>query len=113
MGGSALCDIIITVAIVIIVRFPSAGKFCTDSRARPPYPKLYRRKNRTHFEPSVSILNRLMRFSVETGVITSLTALLELILYLIMPDNKYYWIMYVVSSTEYTKLMLAKLGFCA
>ncbi|KAF7364359.1 putative Transmembrane protein [Mycena sanguinolenta] len=69
--GSASCDVLITLALTGI---------------------LWRRKKQSEFADTTGILNRLIRLSVETGALTSVTAILEIILWLNWQKFYYHFI---------------------
>lgn len=59
--GAAVCDVLITVTIVTV---------------------LARANQRTRFKQTTNAITRLIRFTVETGLITSVMAVIELVLWL-------------------------------
>jgi hypothetical protein len=59
--GAALCDLGITTTLVIV---------------------LWSQKKTTAFQKTTGVIDRLIRFSIETGALTSTAAILEVILWL-------------------------------
>ncbi|KAF7351719.1 putative Transmembrane protein [Mycena sanguinolenta] len=87
--GSAACDVLITLALTAI---------------------LWRRKTQTKFAKTTGILNRLIRLSVETGAITSVTAILEFILWLAFKRFYYHFILFLVLGKLYSNVLMATLN---
>ncbi|PBK89866.1 hypothetical protein ARMGADRAFT_319255 [Armillaria gallica] len=75
LAGSAVCDVMITSTIVFA---------------------LYRAKSRTNFSQTTSAVTKIIRFTVETGLLTSAAAVIELILWISLPDYNIYFILYLV-----------------
>ncbi|KAJ7437355.1 hypothetical protein B0H11DRAFT_1936004 [Mycena galericulata] len=73
LAASALCDLLITGSLVFI---------------------LYRRKRSSQIQETVGLINKLIRFSVETGCVTSIGALMELALWVACPHWNWYYILY-------------------
>ncbi|KAJ6483416.1 hypothetical protein C8R45DRAFT_1099676 [Mycena sanguinolenta] len=87
--GSAACDVLITLALTGI---------------------LWRRKRQTTFADTTGILNRLIRLSVETGALTSATAVLEIILWLNWQQFYYHFIPFLVLGKLYSNVLMATLN---
>ncbi|KAI5123169.1 hypothetical protein M0805_000870 [Coniferiporia weirii] len=66
--------------------------------------------SRTGFRSSDSIINRLIMFSLNTGLLTGLDALMSLITITVLPDTFVYILFYVTVSRLYTNSLLATLN---
>ncbi len=80
LAGSATCDLIITLTLVVI---------------------LYRRKPdsagaHAAFRSTADLINKLIRFNMETGMITSLAAIIELALFLTTHQYNLHLILFLV-----------------
>ncbi|KAJ6611005.1 hypothetical protein B0H10DRAFT_379785 [Mycena sp. CBHHK59/15] len=89
LTGSATCDILITISLVFI---------------------LGRRKRHTKFQRTTSTINRLIRFCVETGSVTSLGALIEVILWLSCRQWNFHFIPFLVLGKLYSNMLMATLN---
>ncbi|KAJ6460012.1 hypothetical protein C8R45DRAFT_1030264 [Mycena sanguinolenta] len=87
--GSAACDVLITLTLTGI---------------------LWRRKRETKFAETSGILNRLIRISVETGALTSVTAILEIILWLTFEQFYYHFIPFLILGKLYSNVLMATLN---
>lgn len=84
LGGSALCDFIITISMVTFLARASTGFSQTDS-----------------------VITKLIRMTVETGLVTTTVAITELILYLVYPHNNLHMIPALALAKLYTNTLLA------
>lgn len=89
LAGSFVCDLIIAVAMILI---------------------LLRVRTKSFSENTLSLCTSLIVHVVETGTVTVLTACLELILFLTMPDNLLHLIPGVILSKVYSNAVLANLN---
>ncbi|CAK5272987.1 unnamed protein product [Mycena citricolor] len=87
--GSGVCDILITIALVTI---------------------LARRKGGSQFARTSGALNKLIRFSVETGLITTTGAVVDLILWLSMPHFNWHFIFFLTIGRLYSNVLVATLN---
>ncbi|KAH8105629.1 hypothetical protein DFH11DRAFT_1643011 [Phellopilus nigrolimitatus] len=67
-------------------------------------------KSRTGFRQSETILNRLILFTVNTGLITGLTAIVCLVMNLVFPTTFLYILFYLMTSRLYMNSLLATLN---
>ncbi|KAG8730030.1 hypothetical protein FRC12_020553 [Ceratobasidium sp. 428] len=84
LGGSALCDFIITISMVTFLARASTGFSQTDS-----------------------VITKLIRMTVETGMVTTTAAITELILYLVYQHNNLHMIPALALAKLYTNTLLA------
>ncbi|CAE6438264.1 hypothetical protein ACGC1H_007007 [Rhizoctonia solani] len=84
LGGSALCDFIITISMVTFLARASTGFSQTDS-----------------------VITKLIRMTVETGLVTTTAATVELILYLVYQKNNLHMIPALALAKLYTNTLLA------
>ncbi|KAJ7194488.1 hypothetical protein B0H12DRAFT_1198305 [Mycena haematopus] len=89
LAGSAVCDVLITLALTGI---------------------LYQRKKQTKFAETSGILNRLIRLSIETGALTSITATVETILWLGWEDFNYHFTLFLMLGKLYSNVLMATLN---
>ncbi|THU99418.1 hypothetical protein K435DRAFT_964429 [Dendrothele bispora CBS 962.96] len=89
LAGSATCDILITISLVVI---------------------LSRRKAATRFSQTAGLLTRLIRFAVETGSITSAGAIIEVVLWLTMHQYNIHFIFFLVLGKLYSNMLMATLN---
>ncbi|KAJ7187273.1 hypothetical protein C8R46DRAFT_1207232 [Mycena filopes] len=89
LAGSGLCDLLITCSLVYI---------------------LVSRKRDTHFQRISGLLTRLIRFSVETGAITSVVAVTELVLWLTSSQWNIHFIFFLVLGKLYSNMLVATLN---
>ncbi len=80
LAGSAACDLIITVSLVVL---------------------LHKRKPASHglasgFLSTTDLVNKLIRFNMETGMITSLGAITELALFLSTHQYNFHLILFLM-----------------
>ncbi|KAF7326992.1 hypothetical protein MSAN_02493000 [Mycena sanguinolenta] len=87
--GSAACDVLITLALTSI---------------------LWRRKKEAAFAETSGILNRLIRLSIETGALTSLTAIVESILWLGWERFYYHFTLFLMLGKLYSNVLMATLN---
>ncbi|KAH8113548.1 hypothetical protein DFH11DRAFT_306732 [Phellopilus nigrolimitatus] len=67
-------------------------------------------RSRTGFTRSDSIINRLIMFSMNTGLLTSLDAVMSLVTITVLPNTFVYILFYVTVSRLYTNSLLATLN---
>ncbi|CAE6499484.1 unnamed protein product [Rhizoctonia solani] len=84
LGGSALCDFIITISMVTFLARASTGFSQTDS-----------------------VITKLIRMTVETGLVTTTAAITDLILYLVFQKNNLHMIPALALAKLYTNTLLA------
>lgn len=84
LGGSALCDFIITISMVTFLARASTGFSQTDS-----------------------VITKLIRMTVETGLVTTTAAITELILFLVYEHNNLHMIPALALAKLYTNTLLA------
>ncbi|PBK71632.1 hypothetical protein ARMSODRAFT_954439 [Armillaria solidipes] len=89
LSGSAACDVLITVSIVTI---------------------LYRSKPKAVFSDSTNHVTRLIRYTVETGLLTSVVAVCELILWLTNRQYNFHFIGFLILGKLYSNTLLATLN---
>jgi hypothetical protein len=89
LGGSFLCDLLVTVTMVHIL-FPLTSKPVFRKRA--------------------SLAGNLSRLTVETGMTACVVALVEVILFLVCPQNYLYLVPFFFISTLYANTLLATLN---
>ncbi|KAG8927505.1 hypothetical protein FRC03_011811 [Tulasnella sp. 419] len=87
LGGSALTDVIITVSLVAYLSRSSTG-----------------------FSTTNDIITRLIRMTVQTGAVTSLAAIVELILFLVYKTNNLHMIPALALAKLYTNTLVATLN---
>ncbi|KAJ7187781.1 hypothetical protein C8R46DRAFT_1169 [Mycena filopes] len=69
-----------------------------------------RQKQKTNFARTSGIINRLIRYSVETGAVTSLGALIEVILWLTSRQWNIHFIFFLVIGKLYSNMLMATLN---
>ncbi|KAF7374100.1 hypothetical protein MSAN_00291100 [Mycena sanguinolenta] len=89
LAGSAVCDVLITIALTAV---------------------LWRRKKETKFSETSGILNRLIRLSIETGALTSITATVEVILWLGWEEFNYHFTLFLMLGKMYSNVLMATLN---
>ncbi|KAJ7154149.1 hypothetical protein C8R46DRAFT_1197133 [Mycena filopes] len=89
LAGSAACDVLITASLV-----------WTFSR----------QKQKTTFKRTGGIINKLIRYSVETGAVTSLGAAIELVLWLTTHQYNIHFIFFLVLGKLYSNMLMATLN---
>ncbi|KAJ6490127.1 hypothetical protein C8R45DRAFT_1097081 [Mycena sanguinolenta] len=72
--------------------------------------QLWRRKKDTAFAETSGILNRLIRLSIETGALTSVTAIVESILWLGWERFYYHFILFLILGKLYSNVLMATLN---
>ncbi|KAF7348028.1 hypothetical protein MSAN_01755200 [Mycena sanguinolenta] len=87
--GSAVCDVSITVTLVII---------------------LSAQKRRTSFQRTTGVINKLIRFSVETGCVTSVGAIIDVTLWLTTKEWNFHLIAFLVLGKLYSNVLMATLN---
>ncbi|KAJ7123132.1 hypothetical protein C8R44DRAFT_785360 [Mycena epipterygia] len=87
--GSAACDILITLSLVFI---------------------LSRQRRTAGFQRTTSVINKLIRFSVETGSVTSVGALIEVILWLTCRQWNLHFIFFLILGKLYSNMLMATLN---
>ncbi|KAF7374104.1 hypothetical protein MSAN_00291500 [Mycena sanguinolenta] len=89
LGGSAVCDVLITAALTSV---------------------LWKRKKETKFAETSGVLNRLIRLSIETGALTSITATVETILWLGWEKWNYHFTLFLMLGKLYSNVLMATLN---
>ncbi|PBK92498.1 hypothetical protein ARMGADRAFT_162318 [Armillaria gallica] len=89
LSGSAACDVLITASLVTI---------------------LYRSKPRAVFSDTTNHVTRLIRYTVETGLLTSVVAVCELILWLTNRQYNFHFIGFLTLGKLYSNTLLATLN---
>ncbi|EPQ52288.1 hypothetical protein GLOTRDRAFT_47746, partial [Gloeophyllum trabeum ATCC 11539] len=84
LGGTALCDLIIAASMIY-----------------------YLHKSRTGFSRTDDIVQRLIRVTVETGLICTVVALIDLAVYVAFKDNNYHFTPVLTLSKLYSNSLLA------
>ncbi|KAF7368043.1 hypothetical protein MSAN_00870200 [Mycena sanguinolenta] len=87
--GSAACDVLITLALTGI---------------------LWRHKRENKFAGTSGIINRLIRLSIETGALTSVTAIIEAILWLGWERFYYHFVLFLMLGKLYSNVLMATLN---
>ncbi|KAF7349804.1 hypothetical protein MVEN_01280600 [Mycena venus] len=87
--GSAVCDLSITTTLVVV---------------------LSAQKHRTPFQRTTGLINKLIRFSVETGCLTSLGAIIDVILWLTTKEWNFHLIAFLVLGKLYSNVLMATLN---
>ncbi|KAJ6488745.1 hypothetical protein C8R45DRAFT_1142841 [Mycena sanguinolenta] len=87
--GSAVCDVLITLALTGILR---------------------RHKRENKYAQTSGLINRLIRMSIETGALTSVTAIVEAILWLGWERFYYHFILFLMLGKLYSNVTLATLN---
>ncbi|KAF8438506.1 hypothetical protein L210DRAFT_2268991 [Boletus edulis BED1] len=88
LGSSLACDLAITICMILSLR-PS----------------------NSHFSSNKSTLVKLTRLTIETGLVTSVAALLELILGVVYEEHFYHIAVFFAISKLYANCLLASLNF--
>ncbi|KAF8130236.1 hypothetical protein EV363DRAFT_1490549, partial [Boletus edulis] len=88
LGSSVVCDLAITISMILSLR-PS----------------------NSHFSSNKSMLVKLTRLTIETGLVTSVAALLELILGIVFEQHLYHVAVFYAISKLYANCLLASLNF--
>jgi len=89
LGGSSACDVMITITMVILLR---------------------KAKQRSTFSTTHRMINKLMQNTVETGMVTAVTAVTELILFLVYPHTSLHIALLFMLAKLYTNTLLATLN---
>ncbi|KAJ6489732.1 hypothetical protein C8R45DRAFT_1138365 [Mycena sanguinolenta] len=89
MIGSVACDVLITLALTGI---------------------LWRHKRQTKYAETSGILNRLIRMSIETGALTSVTAIVEISLWLSWERFYYHFVPFLILGKLYSNVLMATLN---
>ncbi|KIY62263.1 hypothetical protein CYLTODRAFT_427043 [Cylindrobasidium torrendii FP15055 ss-10] len=89
LAGSATCDILITVSLVYI---------------------LSRRRTKSSFDYTSSLVGRLIRYTMETGFLTTFGAIVELILWLTMQTNFIHFIFFLIIGRLYSNALMGTLN---
>ncbi|KAJ7689672.1 hypothetical protein B0H17DRAFT_1066030 [Mycena rosella] len=92
LGGSAACDLLITITLVTILSY---------------------QKRHTTFAKTTGLINKMIRFSVETGAITTLAAVCDLTLWLSTREFNIHFIFFFVLGKLYSNVLMATLNFRA
>ncbi|KAF9019478.1 hypothetical protein BDZ89DRAFT_1072967 [Hymenopellis radicata] len=91
LAGAAACDITITVSMVVL---------------------LSNRKT-IGFKETASLINQLVRFNIETGFLTSIAALVELVLFHAVPQSTWYIMIFQILGGLYSNTFMATLNYRA
>ncbi|KAJ7045927.1 hypothetical protein C8F04DRAFT_1066727 [Mycena alexandri] len=89
LAGSAACDMLITLSLVWVFS---------------------RQKKKTNFARTSGIINRLIRYSVETGAVTSIGAVVEVTLWLTSRQWNIHFIFFLVIGKLYSNMLMATLN---
>ncbi|KAK0209858.1 hypothetical protein IW262DRAFT_1415588 [Armillaria fumosa] len=89
LAGSAACDVMITATIVFV---------------------LYRANTQSDFKQTTSAVTKLIRFTVETGLLTSTAAVIELILWLTQSEYNIHFIGFLILGKLYSNALVATLN---
>lgn len=89
LGGSAFCDVAITLSMVIL---------------------LWRANSQVGFKHTHSLINKIIQYTIETGLIPAVGALGELIFFLAMPHNNVHLIFFFTLAKLYSNSMMANLN---
>ncbi|KAJ7041433.1 hypothetical protein C8F04DRAFT_1253125 [Mycena alexandri] len=89
LSGSATCDLLITASLVYI---------------------LTRHKRTSQYQHTTGLINKLIRFSVETGSVTSVAALVECTLWLSCRKWNIHYILFFVLGRLYSNTLMATLN---
>ncbi|KAJ7187266.1 hypothetical protein C8R46DRAFT_1342413 [Mycena filopes] len=90
LTASAVCDVLISISLVYIFS---------------------RQKQRSNFQRTQGMINKLIRFSVETGSITSIGAIIEVILWLATGHKwNIHFIFFLVIGKLYSNMLMATLN---
>ncbi|KAK0432724.1 hypothetical protein EV421DRAFT_1493487 [Armillaria borealis] len=89
LAGSAACDVMITSTIVFV---------------------LYRASSRSDFSQTTSAVTKIIRFTLETGLLTSTAAVAELILWLTQSEYNVHFIGFLVLAKLYSNALVATLN---
>ncbi|KAF8906678.1 hypothetical protein CPB85DRAFT_1313069 [Mucidula mucida] len=92
--GSAACDIIITISLVAIL-----------IRRKPTSPGVL------GVYSTANLINKLVRFNVETGMITSLGAITELTVFLTSHEYNIHFIFFLMLGKLYSNTLMATLNY--
>ncbi|KAJ7761120.1 hypothetical protein B0H16DRAFT_1719816 [Mycena metata] len=87
--GSAACDMLITLSLVWVFS---------------------RQKKKTNFSRTSGIINRLIRYSVETGAVTTIGAVIEVTLWLTSRQWNIHFIFFLVIGKLYSNMLMATLN---
>ncbi|KAF4563891.1 hypothetical protein EYR36_003135 [Pleurotus pulmonarius] len=87
--SSAVCDILISTAMITI---------------------LARASIKSHFRRSSASLNQIIKFTVETGFVTTIGAVVEVILWRTMSQNSFHFIFFLTLGRLYSNVLLASLN---
>ncbi|KAF9466974.1 hypothetical protein BDZ94DRAFT_1250213 [Collybia nuda] len=87
--GSCVCDITITITMLILLR---------------------KARQRTRWRHTKSVINNVIQQTIETGLVTTVTALLELILFLVEQDTSLHTTMAYMLAKLYTNSLMATLN---
>ncbi|KAJ7599314.1 hypothetical protein C8J56DRAFT_1093936 [Mycena floridula] len=91
LGGSAACDILITISLVYI---------------------LSQKKETSRFQQTTGIINKLIRFSIETGAVTSVIALVEAIVFVTSGHkSNIYFVFFLILGELYSNMLMATLNW--
>ncbi|KAJ7187797.1 hypothetical protein C8R46DRAFT_1205036 [Mycena filopes] len=89
LTSTAVCDLLITFSLIWIFS---------------------RQKRRTNFERTSGIINRLIRYSVETGAVTSAGAIIEVVLWLTSHQFNIHFIFFLCLGKLYANMLMATLN---
>ncbi|KAF8144066.1 hypothetical protein K438DRAFT_2029318 [Mycena galopus ATCC 62051] len=89
LSGSAACDLLITASLVYI---------------------LTRHKRISRYQHTTGLINRIIRFNVETGLVTSVAALVEGTLWLTCREWNIHYIFFFILGRLYSNMLMATLN---
>ncbi|KAJ7045919.1 hypothetical protein C8F04DRAFT_1388466 [Mycena alexandri] len=89
IAASVACDILITLSLVWVFS---------------------RQKNKTNFARTNGIINKLIRYSVETGGITTFLAVLNMVFWLTCRQWNFYFIFFLLNGKMYSNALMAQLN---
>ncbi|KAF9463703.1 hypothetical protein BDZ94DRAFT_1258333 [Collybia nuda] len=89
LGGSTICDVMVTSGMVI---------------------SLYLHRQKVRFEETRTLMSRLITLTIETGMVTAITAIVDLLFFLILPSTNMHFIPFLALSKLYTNCLLTTLN---
>ncbi|PBK71633.1 hypothetical protein ARMSODRAFT_1016642 [Armillaria solidipes] len=89
LAGGVVCDVLITFVIVYV---------------------LWRANSQSTFSQTTNAVTKIIRFTVETGLLTSMAAVVELVLWLVQPRYYVHFIGFLVLGKLYSNALVATLN---
>ncbi|KAK0213570.1 hypothetical protein IW262DRAFT_316584 [Armillaria fumosa] len=89
LAGGVVCDVLITTVIVYV---------------------LWRANSQSTFKHTTNAVTKIIRFTVETGLLTSMAAVVELVLWLVQPRYYVHFIGFLVLGKLYSNALVATLN---